>query len=318
MRAVLLSVIATVGLGLVGCVGELDTSGGTNTIGPGTNPNPTGSNSMAQKMFETNVYPIIHSPGAASDCSSCHDSKAPQGNVTGFVAANLGDAYATITSFQSVVGNFTPAAAGILTRITPMDAHMTARGRMFTDAQKQAITDWLAQEVSERAAGGGTTGSGGTESPGQATARLLNTWTACMTLANWQAANMTTAWGNMQTNGGADCASCHATGGQGMMISRVEETTTGGPPGMWTVVSSKEPYLVQYFSVDLTGATPQVIINTTSFMGVATATPPHVEHPTFDPVNNQGMQALQTFYMTTMASIATCTAAQTKLDPPAQ
>ena len=314
MRSVLLSMIASVAL--VGCVGDLESGG--NTIGPGTNPNPN-QNGMAQKMFEQNVYPLIHKPGAASDCSSCHDSKAPVGNITGFVAANPGDAYATITSFQSVVGNFTPATAGILTRLAASDVHSmpepTGRGRIFSDAERQAITDWLAQEVVERA--GGPIGTTGTETPGQMTARLLNTWTACMTLTNWQTAQMTTQWGNMQTDGGSDCKSCHGTGGQGMMISNVEESSTGGPPGMWTVVSSKEPYLIQYFTVDLTGAQPMVVINHMSFQGVATATPPHVEHPRFDPDNNLGMQALQQFYDLTQASLAGCMATQTKLDPPA-
>lgn len=313
MRAVLLTVVASVGL--VACVGSLDTGG--NTIGPGTNPNPQGSNSMAQQMFEQNVYPIIHSPGAASDCSSCHDSKAPQGNVTGFVSANLGDAYATITSFQTVVGNFTPAAAGILLRIAPTDAHMTQRGRMFTDAQKQAITDWLNQELVERGNGTGTGSGTTTETPEQATARLLNQWTACMSLTTWQTDGMTTAWGNMQTNNGSACRSCHATGGQGMMISNVESSVTGGPPGMWTVNSTMEAYMVEWFSVDFTGATPQVIINTTSFMGVSNGMPPHAEHPTFDATNNDGMTALQKFYTDTMTALPGCTAAMTKLVPPA-
>ena len=308
MRTVLHSVIVVVGM--VGCVGSLESGPGI----VGTNPNPDGSNSMAKKMFEETVYPIIHAPGTAADCSSCHDSKAPDGNVTGFVSADVADAYATITSFQSLVGNFTPTAAGILARIAPDDIHMTTRGRMYTDAQRQAITAWLAQDLAER--GDNTTT---TEGPGAATARLLNQWTACMTLANWQAANMTTAWGNLQTDDGDNCISCHATGGQGMMVSNVEESIGSGPPGMWTVISTKEPYLIQYFSVDLTGATPLVIVNMGSFQGVATSTPPHTEHPTFDPMNNAGMQALQDFYNMTRAnmSLGGCTPAMTKLSPPA-
>jgi hypothetical protein len=191
---------------------------------------------------------------------------------------------------------------------------MTSRGRVYTDAQKQAITDWLAQEVIERGGGGG---GGGPEGPGQATARLLNQWTACMTLANWQAANMTTAWGNMQTNGGSACRSCHATGGQGFIATNIEETAAGGPPGMWTVVSTKEPYLVQFFSVDLASTPAKVIMNMTTFQGVATGTPPHSEHPRFDPANNDGMNALKTFYDTTAAGLGACMATGTKLAPPA-
>ena len=292
-------------IAVVGCVGKLE------GIGPGTNPNPKGSGSEAQKLFETKVYPIIHKAGAASDCSACHDARAPSGNATGFVAGNVDDAYATITSFQSVIGDLTPGAAGILSRMVATDVHVTMRGRSYTAEEKQAISDWLAKELEERA-GVPPSGDSGTTS-----ARLLNQWTACMTLANWQSANMTTAWGNLQTDDGSTCRSCHATGGQGMMISNIETTYAGSVPGMWTVVSSKETYLVQYFSVDFTASTPQIIVNELSFQGVATGTPPHVEHPRFDPVNNEGMAALRAFYDLTKADLGSCMASGTKLNPPA-
>src|SRR5262249_7428751 len=134
---------------------------------------------------------------------------------------------------------------------------------------------------------------------------------------NWQTAQMTTAWGNMQTDEGANCSSCHATGGNGMFVSNVEESIGTGVPGMWTIVSTKQPYLIQYFTVDLTGSTHKVIINQASFQGVATGTPPHTEHPMFDPVNNAGMAALQTFYDATQANLSNCNASGTKLSPPA-
>jgi len=146
MRAVLLATVAAVSL--VGCVGELDggmTGGGGDDNGPvgtGTNPNPN-PDSQARKKFETNVYPIIHNPGAVSDCSSCHNATGPAGNVTGFVAPALADAYATVTSYQAVVGNFAPNAAGILTKIAA--GH---QGRTFSQAQIDSITDWLNTEVS--------------------------------------------------------------------------------------------------------------------------------------------------------------------------
>src|SRR5258706_10132230 len=126
MRSVIIT-MAT--FGLVGCLGQLDSPGG---VGPGTNPNPTGDNSQGRKMFEQNVYPIIRNPGQASDCSQCHDSAQPSGNVTGFVSANVADAYATATSFQAVVGNFTPTSAEIVTQV---DNHH--QNRVYTADQKQ-------------------------------------------------------------------------------------------------------------------------------------------------------------------------------------
>jgi hypothetical protein len=81
--------------------------------------------------------------------------------------------------------------------------------------------------------------------------------------------------------------------------------------------------MIQYFSVDLTqpgtaGKMGKIIINKTSFEGVANQQPPHTEHPTFNADNNQGMQALQQFYDLTMAKVQAGGCGMTKLDPPAQ
>jgi hypothetical protein len=276
-------------------------------VGSGTNPNPTGSNSMAKKMFEQNVYPVISNPGQTSDCSSCHG---PGGAGLGaFVATSVTDSYATATSFQAVVGNFTTTTAGILTKI---DAGHN--GRSYTTAQRQAIVDWLAQEVVERGAGNGSGSGSGTETAGQATARLLNQWSACLTLTNFQTAKMAQQFGQMQTNNGARCESCHSDGGNGnFIVTEIENT-------YYTVVDTDVTYMSQYFNVDLSGGIPsaKVIVNDITFMGVSQAKPPHVEHPTFNWTNSQGKTALDQLYTLTAAGLAGCTAAQTKLNPPAQ
>jgi hypothetical protein len=320
MRAVLLAAIAS--MGLVGCVGQLDQMGTPppGSVGSGTNPNPT-PNSMAKQMFDQNVYPIISSKTAASGCgmAGCHMVGNSPGS-TQFVAADTTDGYATATSYQALVGNFAPSSAGILTQIAA--GH---NGRTYSAAEQQAITDWLNQEVTERASGTGT-GSGGTttESPGQATARLMNEWSACMNITDFNSANMAQAWGQMQTNQGSRCESCHSTGGYGMIVTQVAESDpAGGPPGLFTTIATNKYYMIQYFSVDLTqpgtgGKMGKVIINHTSFEGVANRQPPHTEHPTFNADNNQGMQALQQFYDLTMAKVQAGGCGMTKLDPPAQ
>lgn len=309
MRSLLLATMASIGL--VGCIGQLD-SPGAGSVGDGTNPNPGGANSMAKKMFETNVYPIIHNPGQASDCSSCHDAQAPAGNITGFVAKDVVDSYATATSFQAVVGNFTPASAEIITQVD--NNH---QGRTYTADQKQKITDWLAQEVIERAGGGGggTTG----ESPSQATSRVMNEWSACMNITDYNTAGMSNAWANMNANG-SKCANCHATGGQGFIATGVSETPpTGAPPGLFTTIDVNKYFLIQYFTVDLTGgaAAAKVMINHTSFDGVSKGLPPHAEHPQFNATNNAGMTALQKFYDLTMTKVMLHNCGATKLAPPA-
>ncbi|MBV8759526.1 MAG: hypothetical protein JO257_19720 [Deltaproteobacteria bacterium] len=323
MRAVLLAAIAS--MGLVGCVGQLDDMGTNGNpsgpVGGGTNPNPT-PNSQAKAMFDQNVYPIISSKTAASGCamSGCHMVGNTPGS-TQFVAATASDGYGTITSYQALVGNFTPASAGILTQVAA--GH---NGRMYTADEQQKITAWLNQEVLER--GQGTGGGGGsgttTESPGQATARLMNEWSACMNITDFNSANMATAWGNMQTNNGSRCESCHATGGYGMIVTQVAESApNGGPPGLFTTLATNKYYMIQYFSVDLTqpgtgGKMGKIIVNTTSFNGVANAQPPHTEHPTFNATNNQGMTALNQFYTLVSAKVAAGNCGTTKLNPPAQ
>jgi hypothetical protein len=319
MRSVLLSVIATAGL--VGCVGGIDmpTNEPPPSVGSGTNPSPVPpAQSVAKQMFDQNVFPIISADQAAgtSGCAgtnACHSTAGA--TPTMFVAANSTDGYATVTSFQSVVGNFTPSAAGILTKIGAGGLH---NGRTYSTTEMKAINDWLAQEVTERAGGGGGGSGSGGESPGAATARLLNQWSACMTEANWTTAKMTQAWGQMQTNNGSRCESCHATGGQGFIATEIQDTTTGSGPGMWTVVSSNQYYMVQFFTVDLTATPAKVMINHVSFDGVSTGTPPHTEHPQFNATNNNGMTALQSFYDLTTAAVTAGNCGAPKLNPPAQ
>jgi hypothetical protein len=316
MRAVL---IAIASVGLVGCVGSLDSGNGgaggagSNTVGTGTNPNPVGSASMAEQMFENNVYPIIHNPGQASDCSTCHDAKAPEGNTVGFVADDVADAYATITSFQQVVGNFTPAEAGIVTQVA--NGH---NARVYTTDQSSAITAWLAEEVAERAGSTTTT----TETDDEATARVLNQWSGCMTLTDFNTAKMATAWGNMTTNDNSKCESCHVNGYMGFIATQIVTTVDGGSPGLFTELQTSVTYMTPYFTVDLSGgpSAAKVVVNTTAFMGVSQAQPPHVDHPEFNATNNAGMTALQTFYTATMAHVtaagANGTCSASLLSPP--
>lgn len=292
-------------IGLIGCTGQLETPG---QVGPGTNPNPTGTNSIAKKMFEDNVYPIIHNPGQTSDCSQCHDAAGPSGNITGFVAGDVADAYSTVTSYQAVVGNFTPATAMLVTKIAG-----NHEGRVYSDDQLQKINAWLGQEVAER--------NGNTNVPPEtaktSTARVINEFSACMNVDDYKTAGMPNAWNNMTADGSA-CKTCHATGAYSMIVSGLVETAAnGGPPGMFTTISTNKYYMIQYFTVDLTGGQAKVIINQTSFDGVSKGLPPHASHPRFNATNNPGMTALKKFYDLTMQKVNLHNCGPTKLNPPA-
>jgi hypothetical protein len=72
---------------------------------------------------------------------------------------------------------------------------------------------------------------------------------------------------------------------------------------MWNVFSQRKYFFLQYLTVDLLmgSAGAKVIMNQVSFRGVAEGLAPHQEHPRFNALNNEGMQALQEFYDLTMA-----------------
>lgn len=325
MRAVILAAISS--LSLVGCVGELSTGpmgGDQGPVGDGTNPNPQGNNSVAKQMFDQNVFPIIAADwtATASGCAGagCHE----MGNSptsTQFVAATPDEGWATINSFTALVGAWTPSTAALLTKV---DA--SHQNRVYSAAERTAITDWLAKEAEERAGGTGPGPSTGTETPGQATARLMNAWSSCLTVTDFQSANMRQAWQNM-TAGGSACETCHSTGAYNFIVSRIVETDpNGGPPGFYTTLATIKEYMIMWFTVDLTQTGPdgkrgKIVINEQAFIGVAEGKAPHATHPRFNALNNQGMTALREWYDLTMAKLtaagATGNCGTTQLNPPA-
>jgi hypothetical protein len=103
---------------------------------------------------------------------------------------------------------------------------------------------------------------------------------------------MATGWGQLQTNNGEACQTCHVNGANGMIATQQSAT-------MFGVISTNKYYLLQFFTVDLTKTPAQVIINTQSFIAVSGGKPPHVEHPTFPGTANQGITALKKFYTST-------------------
>jgi len=285
---ILFALVATVGL--VGCVGGIEST---------QNPPPTGvggggsgsAAAEAKKLFEDNVHPI-----SIQYCAGCHTAGMPQGNVTGWVSPDLSNAYVTAVGFQAVIGDWTPTGAPILTKITNpnKDSADPHRSINYSDSEIAKITDWLNKELEARGATGGGGGSGA-ETPGQVTERLLQEWSGCMDLTNFEAADMR-QMGQSQSNEGR-CKPCHSLGEQGMIASDTSQ------PFFDTITQDKY-YMLQYFSVDLSKgvAMATIMVNTRSFDGVGNGLSPHQAHPPFDPNNIAGMAALQTFYQTTMAA----------------
>jgi hypothetical protein len=149
-------------------------------------------------------------------------------------------------------------------------------------------------------------GGGGGDQPDGGTVRqpdarvvdikaIFRLWSGCMTLTNFQTANMATAWPQVTTNDGKQCINCHSEG-QYNFIATDDETA------FFNGISQHSYFMAKYFAVDT--ATEKVIVNTLSFKGANST----VGHPKFNADMNQGMTALNTFY--------TATAANTACDPP--
>jgi hypothetical protein len=310
MKATLLAAIATVGL--VGCVGGIDQGGGDPLQSPDGDGNDNGDNpagadlSAAKTLFDTNVYPIVN---AKCSGAACHSETATGSTLTRFVATSATNGWSVAVNYQALVGNFTASAAPILTHIAA--GH---QGRSYLPDEVTKITAWLDKEVELRNGQGVGTGTGsgsGTESLSQATERVLSQFAGCMSLTNFQTADMANAWGNMTATNNQQCENCHVTGGFGFIASRQESL-------FYSTVSTKKYYFLQYLTVDLTNgaANAKVIMNTTSFAGVSQGQDPHREHPRFNSTTNQGMTALKTFYDATMARMAIPAGQTGACDPP--
>jgi len=287
-----LALIASVGL--VGCVGDVDSMGpGEEPVNdPQTSNNPAGGDlAAAKKKFDDNVYPLIN-----MKCSggACHSQAGTGGSVTKFVATTAADGHKVATEFTALVGNFTSTAAPILTMIKGGN-HKSVT---YQTADETKIVEWLDAEVLARNTNPNNPPPQTGETLSQATERVLSAFAGCMQYTDFQTANMANAWGNLTATNNQQCENCHATGGEGFIASRNSQF-------FYDVVSTKKYFFLQYFTVDLTqGAmAAKVVMNQASFLGVSQGQDPHREHPRFNATNNQGMQALTSFYNATTARV---------------
>ncbi len=300
MRTILLAALAAVGL--VGCVGGISSEGGDPLDSPDGDGNDNGDNpagsdlSAAKKLYDTNVYSVVN---AKCTGGACHSETATGSTLTRFVATDPTKGWQLATNYAALVGNYAASAAPILLKIKA--GHQS---KTYTPTEEANITAWLNKEVELRN-GQTTPPPSGSETLSQATERVLSEFAGCMSKTNFDAANMAGAWGNLNSGQG-QCVTCHTNGGFGMIISAQSQP-------FYDALSVRKNYFLQYLTVDLTTgtATAKVIVNETSFKGVATGQDPHREHPTFNATNNNGMTALKAFYASTMARKAAGTC-----DPP--
>ena len=292
----LLSLIAAVGL--VGCLGDIDgliaTDPASGDDGNDNGNNPAGGDLTAAKLaFDTNVYAVL---AAKCGAAACHGEAGGGATLTRFVAANPANGWATAVNYTALVGNFTAAAAPVLTMVK----NGTHYGITYTSDETAKIIDWLDKELAARA-GQPNEQPGGTETLSQATERVLSAFAGCMQRSDFDAAQMAQRWGNMNAQNNQQCENCHSTGGEGFIA-----TQNGSL--FYQVISTKKYFFLQYFTVDLTqgAAGAKVMINDVSMQGVANGLAPHTEHPRFNyNNNNQGRQASNNFYNRTMTRVNT-------------
>ena len=248
MKATLLAAIATVGL--VGCVGGIDQGGGDPLQSPDGDGNNNGDNpagadlSAAKTLFDTTVYPLVN---AKCSGAACHSETATGSTLTRFVATDATNGWSVAVGYAALVGNFTASAAPILTHVAA--GH---QGRTWQADEVTKITAWLDKEVELRNGQGVGTGTGtgsgsGAESLSQATERVLSQFAGCMSLTNFQTANMANSWGNMTATNNQQCENCHVDrrlrlhrqpAGEPVLLDRLDEevllpAVPDGRPDQW-------------------------------------------------------------------------------------
>ncbi len=257
-----------------GCVGGIEN----------TAPRPDGPDAgvvaggMARTMYKANVHAITN----RCTGGACHSvTGVAGGGQSRFADSNADTSYDAVIRAPLIVGTFN-AQAGIVTKIA--GGH---NGITYTPAEQSSISGWLAQETKEH--------MGTNQPPVVDPLEVLKKWSGCMTLANFQTAQMAPKWGALSASNGQKCQNCHQAGLY-VFIATTNETS------FFSTISKQKDYLLKYFTVDGAG---KVIINTSSFTnaGVTLAT-----HPHFDPLINAGMTALKTFYDSTLllSNAGTC------------
>jgi hypothetical protein len=238
-----------------------------------------GGSATARDFFNGNVYVAIANTCGAS---GCHSSTTPGTNAPGFVnptAPTQDDsaAWTTITGLTNVVGQYT-ATAPILS--IPNGAHYAK----FTPTQVTAVTQWLSLELAWRSM----------ETGGTPQTDFLADWSGCMQIDDFITAGVAKAYAKQVDTNQGYCENCHVNGqAQSYFIASPD------PERMFTAMTTYREYLSTYFTVDT--ASSQVVVNMAPYQ-LAAEGGINGEHPkNWDPANNKGMDAMNTFFQLTMA-----------------
>lgn len=297
----LLAAIASVGLlAGTGCLSQ--PAGGTGSPGTpdarepggGTPDAPVGAPTNAKPQFLSTVFPALD-----AKCTLCHQ---PGGlSVVAFMAAGDGDStYSAIEGYNEIVaGEFDKLYAPMLLNVTGPGKIADHAAVDYTPAEIAAIESWLDAELVARAPapGGGPTPDaapgGGPLNPGAVSRALIQEWSGCMNLDEWNAENVAQQWADKGSDEGT-CLKCHINGQSSFIATRDSER-------MFTVLTTNKYYMLGYFSVDVTDlANAKMVINSEFLDRVGNGDFPYIEHPQFA-INGPALEALTRFYDLTMA-----------------
>jgi hypothetical protein len=266
--------VAAAAAGAAGCVGDVGAEDpGNNDNNNNNNNNNTTDTRAAKDIFKADVYPAV------GKCSggSCHDIGGSSGALSKFYGATADTTYDAAVKQVSLVGTFSS--------IAPILTHIQAghKGLSYTADETTKITNWLAKETAERAATGGSN-----QPPPYDPKATLKEWSGCMSLQNFTAANMTTAWSTLAADNLQKCINCHQGAVGGFLI-------LNNAQNYFDAITKTTATMLMYFTVDTTAQ--KVIVNTGSFKSANLVQ----GHPTFNATTNAGITALQKLYDLTVA-----------------
>jgi hypothetical protein len=254
-----------------GCVGGIDDYTPMPATPDAATVDPTAK--QGKQLYVTTVHSIMT---AKCGTAACHGQTIP--GIYGWVQADANASYDMITGLPTLVGTYTPATAAILTKVDSTVPHYTAT---YTADDKAKITAWLAAEIADRE-------NDPTQPQPIDPIQKLREWSGCMSLENFQAANMTQAWGNLTAQQQL-CRNCHGTGLYAFMSGDGQNAQQ-----FFNTITSQRDLLLKYFTVDGTG---QVVINTAAMQNAGVTLQ---GHPRFNPTMNAGMTALAQFHELTL------------------
>lgn len=253
-----------------GCVGTVED---IDPIEPGMDAGTNPTAKEGKNVYIRDVHPVLIQKCATA---ACHAQAGATG-MYGFAIPDASSSYTQVTTLPTLVGTYTAATAGLITKVDAGHNNAT-----YTAAERTKITAWFAQEVADR-------NDDPTVPPPVDPIEKLRAWTGCMNIANFAASNMTTAWSQLGADNSQSCLGCHNGGLESFLISSDEAIFFKG-------ISEQKDFLLKYFTVDSLG---KVIINMGSMNSAGVTLP---GHPRFNPTTNAGMLALTEFYDLTLAA----------------